>query len=64
MDTITLEEFLQSPTKYIRNAMNGDYCKVTGDNGCSAIIIDEVEWTMLCQALKLCVVNPQWTTNT
>lgn len=61
MNTISIEEFASNPSMYIRQAMAGDYLKVTGDNGNAAIIIDESEWSMLCEALKLCIGHPEWT---
>lgn len=62
MQTISLEAFMKSPMKYMREAMGGNYAKVTAENGTAAILIDEIEWTMLTQALKLCMEHPEWTT--
>lgn len=61
METITLEEFMKSPMNYMREAMDGSYCKITAENGTAAIVIDEPEWTMLTQALKLCMEHPEST---
>ena len=40
MNTITIDTFMKSPMKYMREAMNGDYCKVTAENGQSATMQD------------------------
>ncbi len=61
MNTVTLEQFMKNPMKYMRDAMNGEYSKVTAENGLSAVVIDEPEWTILVQALKLCMEHPEWT---
>ena len=61
MDTISIEDFMKDPMKYMRLAMDGIYTKVAAENGLSAIIIDEPEWTILVQALKLCLQHPEWT---
>ncbi len=63
MDTIAIDAFMKNPMKYMREAMDGQFCKVTAENGTAAVIIDETEWTMLCQALKLCTEHPEWATS-
>lgn len=61
METISFSEFIARPGTYINNAANGNYVKVATGKGNAAIIIDETEWTMLTQALKLCMEHPEWT---
>lgn len=57
---ITLDQFLTNPEQYIRNAVLGEYVEVKTGRGLNAVIINETEWTMLTQALKLCTEHPEW----
>ncbi|MBR6982067.1 MAG: hypothetical protein IKH75_00815 [Ruminococcus sp.] len=61
MDTISIEAFMHNPMKFMREAMTGEFVKVDSGNGYKAVIINDTEWTMLSQALKLCVEHPEWT---
>lgn len=60
MNTIALRDFLSLPDDYLRNASVGETIKVVLSSGYSAIIIDEPQWEMLQQALKLCTEHPEW----
>lgn len=61
MNKVTLKHFLEEPEQHIRAAANGDYAAVSIGDGKTAVIIDDTEWTMLRQALALCVEHPEWT---
>lgn len=61
MQIITLKQYLQNPETIIKSAATGDYTAVKVGNGQCAVIIDDTEWTMLRQALALCMEHPEWT---
>lgn len=61
MNIVTLKQFLTEPERLIREAAAGEFVAVRTGHGTTAIIIDEAEWTMLRQALVLCMEHPEWT---
>lgn len=61
MQIITLKQYLQNPETVIKSAAAGGYTAVKVGNGQCAVIIDDTEWTMLRQALALCMEHPEWT---
>lgn len=61
MQIITLKQYLQNPETVIKSVVAGDYTAVKVGNGQCAVIIDDTEWTMLRQALALCMEHPEWT---
>lgn len=61
VNKVTLKQFLVEPERFIREAAAGEYVAVSTGHGTTAIIIDDVEWTMLRQALVLCMEHPEWT---
>ena len=62
MQETNLRSFLINPKSFIRDAVMDDtFTKVICDDGRSAIIINDTEWTMLTQALQLCMEHPEWT---
>lgn len=61
MQIITLKQYLQNPETVIKSAAAGDYTAVKVGNGQCAVIIDDTEWTMLRQALALCMEHTEWT---
>lgn len=62
MQETTLLNFLTDPKSFIRDALEtGTYTKIKCGKGQNAILIDEPEWEMLTQALKLCMEHPEWT---
>lgn len=64
MNKVTMKQFLAEPERVIRDAAAGEYTAVCADDGKNAVIIDETEWTMLRQALALCMEHPEWTRKT
>ena len=60
MREISMMEFLGKPGIYVREAAEGEYVKVRMTDGSASVIIDEAEYAMLCQALKLCTEHPEW----
>lgn len=63
MNKVTLGQFLAEPERIVREAATGEYTAVSTDDGRIAVIIDDTEWTMLRQALSLCMEHPEWTSN-
>ena len=61
MNKVALKQFIEEPERHIRAAANGDYTAVSTGDGKIAVIIDDTEWTMLRQALSLCMEHPEWT---
>ena len=61
MQIVTLKQYLENPEAFVKSAAAGDYTSVNMGNGQYAVIIDETEWTMLRQALVLCMEHPEWT---
>ena len=62
MKTVTLNEFEQNPALYVYSAFNGEYTRIADHStGNNAVLVDEVYWTMLNEAFKLCVDHPEWT---
>ena len=61
MQIITLKQYLQNPETVIKSAAAWYYTAVKVGNGQCAVIIDDTEWTMLRQALALCMEHPEWT---
>jgi len=59
--TISVGEYLRRPGVYIQEAVAGNYTTVRLADGRAAVVIDEPEWTMLRQALELCLKHPEWT---
>lgn len=57
---VSMVEFLGKPGIYVREAAEGEFVKVRMADGFASVIIDEAEWAMLCQALKLCTEHPEW----
>ena len=60
MREVTMAEFLGKPGIYVREAAEGEYVKVRMTDGFASVIVDEAEYAMLCQALKLCTEHPEW----
>lgn len=61
MNKVTLEEFLTEAERIICDAAAGEYTAISTGGGKVAVIIDDAEWTMLRQALVLCMEHPEWT---
>lgn len=61
MNKVTLKQFSAEPERIICDAAAGEYTAVRTGDGKIAVIIDDTEWTMLRQALSLCVEHPEWT---
>ena len=61
MNSMTVDEFLKNPVQTVVGAVDGNVSKVSLGNGYAAVIIDETEFTMLTQALELCMEHPEWT---
>lgn len=61
MRTVSVGEFIRRPGVFVQEAVAGDYTTVRLANGQAAVLIDEPEWTILVQALKLCLDHPEWT---
>lgn len=61
MNKVTLGQFLAEPERLVREAAAGEYTAVSTGDGKIAVIIDDTEWTMLRQALSLCMEHPEWT---
>ncbi len=62
MNKVTIEQFLAEPERFLREAACGEYSTVRFEDGNAAVIIDEAEWTILRQALVICMEHPEWTT--
>lgn len=58
--TVSIGEFLRRPGAIAQEASVGEFTTVRFANGRAAVIIDEPEWTMLRQALALCVEHPEF----
>lgn len=58
---INKEQFLSDPATCLNSAAAGDYVTVLTGNGNNVVMIDECEWTMLTQALSICMEHPEWT---
>lgn len=63
MNKVTLKQFLAEPERIVCEAAAGEYTAVSTGDGKIAVIIDDAEWTMLRQALSLCMEHPEWTSN-
>lgn len=63
MNKVTLGQFLAEPERIVREAAAGEYTAVSTGDGRIAVIIDDTEWTMLRQALSLCMEHPEWTSS-
>ena len=61
MNKVTLKQFLTESERIVRDAAAGEYTAVSIGDGKIAVIIDDTEWTMLRQALSLCMEHPEWT---
>lgn len=54
MNEVTLEKFKGDPEKYLRDAVdNGNYTKVNMDKDKVAVVIEEPEWNILVEAMKM-----------
>ena len=62
MQTISFSDFIARPGTILTHAAQGQHVKVATGRGNAANIIDESEWTMLNEALKLCTEHLEWTT--
>ncbi len=60
MKNITLKQFLSDPEILLHDAAAGEYSTVRFEDGSAAVMIDEAEWTILLQALKLCMEHAEW----
>lgn len=60
MQEMTFDEFLKNAAALVRGASVGEFVKVRTGEGNAAVIIDETEFTMLTQALSLCVEHGEW----
>lgn len=63
MRTMSLGDFLSKPGRIAREAADGEYTTIRLSNGSAAVMVDETEYTMLRQALSLCMEHPEWTSN-
>ena len=59
MRTVSVGEFIRRPGSFLQEAVDGEYTSVRFPDGRAAILIDEPEWTILVQALKLCMDHPE-----
>lgn len=61
MRTIYQKDLEGKAEALIKEAAQGEYSTVRMSDGTAAVLIDEPEWTILCQALALCMRHPEWT---
>ena len=59
MRTVSVGEFIRRPGTFAQEAADGEYTTIRFTDGRAAVLIDEPEWTMLRQALALCVQHPE-----
>lgn len=59
MNVVTLKQFLQNPEQIVKEASEGYYTAVKTGGGHIAVIIDDPEWTMLRQAMAICIEHPE-----
>lgn len=57
---VTLEQFIDNAELFVKEAVNGEHLEIKTGRGLNAVLIDETEWTMLCQALAICSEHPEW----
>ncbi len=62
MEAIDINQFLKDPVRPIIQALDGNTTTITMGDGHRVVVVDETEWTMLNQALKICTEHPEWTT--
>ena len=63
MRTIRPSEFAENAETYIRRAHNGDFVRVADTDGTCVVLISDVYYQMLNQALNLCIDHPEWMSN-
>ncbi|MBQ7372507.1 MAG: hypothetical protein IJW67_11640 [Blautia sp.] len=61
METVSLAEFELNPARYVYKAFQEEYSKIVDPSGLTAILIDEIQYIVLKQALKICTEHPEWT---
>lgn len=61
MKNVTLDSFIENPVACLDSAAAGDYVTILTGNGNNVVMIDECEWTMLTQAMSICMEHPEWT---
>ena len=63
LTTMPLDEFARNIKANMLAVSEGDYLRIPLQDGAAAVIIDEAEWKMLVQALKIRLEHPEWADN-
>lgn len=60
MMTVQPDEFVRDATNYMRQAHNGSFVRVAGTDGMCVVLISDIQYQMLNQALAICVDHSEW----